>query len=143
MPFPNLDGRPSEYTEEIPTKVVSYIETCMKGVEFEVPTRAGLCVFLGITKQTLLNWAAKHSQLLDALEMLDLTQEKDVWNNALLGKYNSNIAKLMLANHGYSDKIQTDNTNTNLNAEIEGDKDKSTEEKLQEVLTRIKELQSE
>lgn len=138
MPFPNLNGRPSEYTDEAPNTVYKYIEERLAA---KMPvSRAGAAVYIGISKQTLLKWADEHQQLLDALKILDSIQESDVQDRGLLGEYNSNIAKLILANHGYSDKqdIKSENTNTNLNVPVD-----NPEQKLQEILSKIKELQQE
>lgn len=138
MPFPNLNGRPVEYTEDVPNKVGEYVDYCFENKE--LPTRAGLAVYIGISKQTLFTWEDKNKQLLDSLKKMDALQENEVWQKALKGEYNSNIAKLLLFNHGYSDKVQTDNTNTNLNTEIKDKDTKPAEERLQEVLSRIKDL---
>lgn len=112
MPFPNLAGRPVEYKEEYLEKIPEYIQQCLD--KDELPTKAGLAVFIGTSKQTLLHWAELNQHLLDALKDLDSLQENQVWQRALKGEYNSNIAKLLLANHGYSDRIEnTQNINLN------------------------------
>jgi hypothetical protein len=142
MPFPNLNGRPVEYTEDVPNKVGEYVNSCFENKE--LPTKAGLAVYIGICKQTLLTWAKKSEQLLDALKKMDSLQENECWQKALKGEYNPTIAKLLLANHGYYDKVQNDNTNTNLNTDIKDEENgKTAEEKLQDVLKRIKELKKE
>lgn len=139
MPFPNLDGRPVEYTKEIPDKVVVYVDKCIK--DEKLPTRAGLAVYLGISKQTLYNWEKIDKQLMDSLKRLDALQEDEVWQKALKGEYNSNIAKLLLHNHGYSDKTQSENTNINTN--LEEDEDEPVEDKLEKVLKRIQKLRKD
>lgn len=112
MPFPNLDGRPSKYSDDILNKIPEYVLECVK--KDELPTRAGLAVYIGISKVTLCSWEDNHEQLLNALKKMDALQENQVWQRALKGDYNSNIAKLLLANHGYSDKSEnTQNVNVN------------------------------
>lgn len=100
-------GRPSEYEESFPDKVLEYLND----PEETYPTRAGLALFLHCTKQTLINWGERHPDFLDALEDLDRQQEKKLWNKGLDGTWNSNIVKLGLHNHGYSDR--TDVTSGN------------------------------
>ena len=106
MPFPNLNGRPVEYTEEVVDKVGEYAQQCLETKRF--PTRAGLSLYIGINKKTLWEWDKKYKQLSNALAKFDAMQEDEVWEKALKGEYNSNIAKLLLHNHGYSDKSQSE-----------------------------------
>lgn len=141
MPFPNLDGRPSSYTDEAPKKVAEYAQLCIESDKF--PTRAGLALYIGTSKKTMLVWEKANEELRNALEKFDSLQEDEVWGKALKGEYNSNIAKLLLYNHGYSDKQQIDQTNTNLNTEIKEEEDVPVEEKLGKVLERIKALREE
>lgn len=138
MPFPNLDGRPVEYTEEAITKLPLYLEECL--VKQSLPKRAGFALYLGISKSTLWEWEQKFEQLSNALKILDTVQEESIIDGALYNKMNAVIAKLLLSNHGYSDKIQTDNLNKNIDVPV--DESRPPEQQLQEVLQRIKELQS-
>lgn len=69
-----------------------------------VPSRAGLAVHLDVTRRTLANWAKENDQFLTTLDKINTTQEKMALSGGLVGDYNSVIAKLLLANHGYSDK---------------------------------------
>lgn len=102
MPFPT--GRPPIYNEEMPPKVGEYIDNCI-GAE-EVPTTAGLSLYIGVNKDTIVEWSKTHDDFSVSYKFMMAFQEDDVWQNALHGKYNSNIAKLMLHNHGYSDKSE-------------------------------------
>lgn len=139
MPFPNLDGRPTKYDDSMINKIKEYVEKCIS--ENKLPTRAGLANFIVVTKQTLINWGKENKQFLDALQIFDELQEDQVWDKALKGEYNSNIAKLLLHNHGYSDRVQADNTNTNLNMDM--DESLDPEARLQGVLQRIKQLREQ
>lgn len=107
MPFPNLDGRPSKYTDDIPSKVVDYIKWCEENKS--LPKRAGFALYIGVSKVTLLSWAQEHEQLLNALAELDTFQEEQLIDGSLFNKMNSVIAKLLLTNHGYSDKSEVKN----------------------------------
>lgn len=134
MPFPNLDGRPVEYTDDVPKKVETYIAYCFEAKE--LPTKAGFAVSIGVSKKTLLNWAEKQDQLLHALAYMDSLQENQVWQKALKGEYNSNIAKLLLANHGYSDKSEV---KQEIKAEVDTKPDMDTKTKIDMLMAKLEE----
>ena len=48
------------------------------------------------------------SEFLDTLELIKSRQEVELINKGLKGEFNASIAKLMLANHGYSEKQTLD-----------------------------------
>lgn len=140
MPFPNLDGRPSGYDETMPLKIIEYIELSIK--DKQVPTTAGLGLHIGINKDTIFEWRKKYEQFSDSYDLMMLFQENEVWQKALTGEYNSNISKLMLFNHGYTDKVETKNQNVNMDIDVL-DATMEPEEELQRVLERIKKLQDD
>ena len=107
MPFPNLDGRPSKYKEDVPNKLKDYIEWCKENQS--LPKRAGFALFIGISKSTLQEWEKEHEQLSVALKELDTFQEEQLVDGSLFNKMNSTIAKLLLSNHGYSEKSEVKN----------------------------------
>jgi len=140
MKFPDIGGRPTKYEDDMPLKLVEYIQACIDGEE--VPTSAGLGLFIGINRDTVFEWRKKHQAFSDSYDLMMMFQENEVWQKALKGQYNSNISKLMLANHGYSDKVSTENKNTNLDVDV-NDMGDSPEEELSNILERIKKLQDE
>ena len=77
-----------------------------------VPNVAGLCCELGINKTTAYDWASQESKLefSNTLDRLKQKQERILLNSGLNGETNTTITKLMLCNHGYSDKVETDKT---------------------------------
>lgn len=101
-------GRPTKYSQEIQDKTVAYLEE-RKRIG-KVPTAAGLSLELGVNKSTLYEWAKHHDVFSNTLNDINALQEKILVEGALDNKLNATIAKLMLANHGYSDKQQTDIT---------------------------------
>ena len=122
-------GRPLGYNAEIQAKTEFYLANHNKknaeGVEagdagyFEeigdiVPSVAGLCVYLDELRSTLYSWAEKKEckEFSDTLEKIQRKQEQLLLNGGLTGETNSTITKLMLCNHGYSDKIVSDNNDT-------------------------------
>ena len=108
-----MAGRPTDYSEHIQDLADDYLLTYMEGDNPQiVPTAAGLALHLGISKATVYNWSKKFSKFLDTLDTLNAVQEVKLTNGSLKNELNSNISKLMLANHGYSDKTIVDNTSS-------------------------------
>lgn len=114
------------YIEECENKYESYVIVDEEGVPLKdtdsnkalvhhnllacIPTAAGLGLRLGVGKSTIYDWAKEHEEFSDTLGLLQSKQEKMLVENGLSGLYNSNIAKLMLHNHGYSDKKDVDHS---------------------------------
>lgn len=110
----NRGGRPTLYNGDMLENVKQYIKhfqnpdnSKIKTIEV-IPTVAGLAIFLGVSKRTLYNWSDSNPELLHTLEELQDTQESILVSNGLTGSFNANISKLVLANHGYSDKQNID-----------------------------------
>lgn len=113
-------ARPTAYTEEMPQKVLDWLETCKDdGKKTDLPTTASLARHIGVSKSTIYLWAENHEEFSDSLSAVVSEQEKRLVNKGLSGEYNSTIAKLMLSsNHGYkerSDKTSGDKPLNDLN----------------------------
>lgn len=106
-----MAGRPTDYNKDIQAKADAYAEGGFVDCGDVVPSRAGLALELGISRTTLANWE-KHPEFLVTLDMIAYLQERISLNGGLRGELNSTIVKLLLANHGYSDKVQQDNIST-------------------------------
>ena len=98
-----MSGRPSKLTEATWKKVDKYLKDY--GGD-KVPTAAGLAVYLNVSKSTIYLWAQNDQRFSDTLSRINALQESLLINNSLVGDFNSTIAKLMLSNHGYSEKSQ-------------------------------------
>lgn len=114
----NKGGRPTLYDGGMLEKARQYIRhfqdpgsSKMKTIEV-IPSVAGLAIFLGVSKRVLYDWRDAHLEFLHTLEELQDTQESIVLSNGLNGSFNAPISKLVLANHGYSDKQVIDNTSS-------------------------------
>lgn len=70
------------------------------------PSVVGFCAKQVISKKTLYNWAKKYDELQELIDVCSTKQEDDLCTKGLDNKYNATITKLMLANHGYSDKVE-------------------------------------
>ena len=96
-------GRPTKYTDTTVEQAYEYIENHEKYGDV-VPIRAGLARHLGVVVSTLGNWGAQYKDFMATLEILQSEQERILINGSLRNELNSNIAKLMLANHNYGDR---------------------------------------
>lgn len=104
-------GRPPLYSETMQAKADEYLR-CYETLNHVVPSRAGLACYLGISRSTTYLWEQEYPDFLNTLEAISALQECISLNGGLKGDLNSTIVKLVLANHGYSEKQQTDLTSS-------------------------------
>lgn len=111
-------GRPLEYSEKMVEYAKEYLydiardESVYVGQgrrgavisKVNIPSIAGLAIYLDIARSTIYEWAEKHPDFSDILEKIKAEQERRLLNNGLGGQYNSHITKLVLGKHGYHDK---------------------------------------
>jgi hypothetical protein len=79
-----------------------------------IPSIAGLACVLGITRETCHAWARDPAKedFSDILKQLAQAQERKLLSGGLSGNFNPTISKLVLARHGYSDRVETDHTSS-------------------------------
>lgn len=99
-----MAGRPTDYNEDIQAKADEYVAGGYVECGDVVPSIAGLACELKKRRSLLYTWAEKNPQFKDTLDEVKEVQERLLLSGSLSGKHNATIAKLMLANHGYSDK---------------------------------------
>ena len=116
-------GRPTAYSEEILSKAREYLSLCEdeeieRGseerpeyvIKVKIPTRGGLARYLGVSRDTLYEWAKVYPAFSDIMEDLGAEQEDRLISNGLSGDYNPTIAKVLLTKHGYREGVdQTTN----------------------------------
>jgi hypothetical protein len=107
----NPVGRPSLLTPELKERAKQYLYD-FSGQGDVIPSAAGLACWLGISKASVYNFGEQDPEFLDTLNAIQAKQETLTLNNGITGVFNSTIAKLVLANHGYSDKVQQDHTSS-------------------------------
>lgn len=103
-------GRPSGLTPELIEKAKTYLLDGYKDFGNIVPSVAGLGCYLGIGRSTVYEYKALSKEFADTLEAILMKQEMLLINGGLNQTFSGTITKLMLANHGYSDKVETDIT---------------------------------
>lgn len=114
-------ARPTKLTKELIKTALDYVDDC-KAFEDVVPTVAGMALAMGISKDTVYEWAnaknedgsLKNKEFSDAISDLKAKQEKELVANGLQSVFNPAITRLMLSsNHGYSEKTATELTGAN------------------------------
>ncbi len=105
-----MAGRPTEYNDNMLLKAQEYLASAHDYVDNEgkfhvkIPKAAAMALHLGVARSTLYEWARLHPEFSDILERMNAMQEDRVIDRAAAGIYNSNIAKLLLGKHGYSEE---------------------------------------
>lgn len=131
----NPVGRPTKYNDALQAEADRYL---MDWADFDVvPSRVGLCCFLGISKQTSFTFEKEYPNFLATLQAVEAMQERTALNGGLSGGFNSTITKLVLANHGYHDKSAVDNTSSDNSMSPKGstlDMSKLSTEALAEIM---------
>ncbi|MEY0282157.1 DNA-packaging protein [Providencia rettgeri] len=100
-------GRPSKFAESL-IKAKEYLMGGYETVGDVIPSVAGLACYLGVSRKTVYEWVKESTDLSDTLEGILAMQENKLINKGLNGDFNPTITKLMLANHGYSEKQEVD-----------------------------------
>ena len=102
-------GRPTKYSQEMVDKSYEYIEKYNSEYGDMIPSIEGLADALDINRSTIYDWDEQEEkeEFSHMLDRLVSTQKKVLVNNGLSGDFNSNITKLVLTKHGFSDKQET------------------------------------
>ena len=103
-------GRPSSYSKDVLKKAKEYIDSFQTSTNEVVPSVVGLCQVINRAKSTVYKWRSEpdKQEFSDILERIEEKQQILLVNGGLLGDFNSNIAKMMLTKHGFSDKQEID-----------------------------------
>lgn len=108
MPKPETSkhagGRPTKYNQDMQDKADDYLINYKVTYDDEVPSKVGLACELHVNTETLTEWGKVHDVFSVTLAEIQAKQHRVLVNKGLTTEFNSNICKLMLANHGHSDK---------------------------------------
>ena len=121
-------GRPTKYNDAMQSKADRYLDDYQEFGD-AIPSAVGLAIFIGVNKSTLYEWAKVHPSLSDTLGKVNSAQERSAVNNGITGLFNATITKLVLANHGYSDKQAIDHTSSDASMSPKGMDDFYKDEK--------------
>ena len=100
----NKGGRPTGYSSEVQAKADTYLEKNTR----VIPSATGLAVFLGVSRSTIYKWVESFPTFSDTLDEILSNQELDALDGGLNGDFNPAISKLVLANHGYREKQESE-----------------------------------
>lgn len=120
------NGQPTAFGEHLFEGMDEYLKPYLDYVDkldhedapTGVPTLAGMGIRIGYSKSTLHGWKALDvvegdsvrtveniSYFSDVISLLEQLQEVYAVNRGLTGAYSAPIAKLVMARHGYADKV--------------------------------------
>lgn len=107
-------GRPTIYSDDMLARAKAYVDGAYQDVGDVVPTIVGLALYIGVATDTVYDWASQpeKSAFSDTLTRARQVQHQGLVNGGLSGTHNPAISKLMMANHGYSEKTQQDVTSS-------------------------------
>lgn len=107
-----MAGRPTTYNDEVLAKARSYLNGGWRENGDVIPSAVGLCAYIERARSTVYKWRTEKGKeaFSDILEQIDEIQQAELLNKGLTGDFNSTIAKLVLAKHGYNDRVEQDIT---------------------------------
>lgn len=106
-------SRPHKYTPELLANAKNYVNN-FEEYGNVTPTVAGMCLVIGIHKDTCYEWL-KHDnkeEFKSIYASLMMLQEQTIIDGALSKKFDSAFAKIVIAKHGYTDKKEVDLTSS-------------------------------
>ena len=110
----NKVGRPFTIDDKLLEKARHYIENFNTVYGDEIPTVAGLACELGVTRQTIHEWARNNAdeEFSYIFKALGQSQERTLVNKGLTGKFSAAITGMILSKHGYSNAQKVDHSSS-------------------------------
>ena len=108
----NKEGRPTKYDPKFINLGYKYAEGGWEELKHNHPSVIGFARALRVARSTIYKWADEYPEFSDTLEHIKSEQEFQVLDKSVVGEYVPVISKLILHNHGYTDKAQTDHIST-------------------------------
>lgn len=97
-------GRPTTYSQDMLQRAKKYVEGGYLEQGDAIPSVVGVARYLGVATSTVHLWGEAHPEFSDTLSECKDEQHRITLSNALTGKFNATISKLVLHNHGYSER---------------------------------------
>lgn len=100
-------GRPTSYDVSFIEKVEDYLQTTGKE-QTSLPTIEGFAIYLGVSRDSLYEWAKKYPKFSDTLKIIELRQKQQLIDDGIYGgkEVNATIVKLLLQNnHGMKERL--------------------------------------
>lgn len=107
----NPVGRPTDYNQTKLDIAINYLDNYEEMGDL-VPSILGLADELGVRASRVNEWGGKNPEFQVTLDAILSKQGRLLLSGGLSNTLNSNITKLMLHNHGYSDKSEIEQHNT-------------------------------
>lgn len=101
-------GRPTKYNADIQRIADEYLDNYTR----VIPSVEDLSLHLDVAMSTIHKWAKEYPEFSGTLDRIKKEQMLKVMDGGLMGDFNAAISKLVLHNHGYSDKTEVDNTSS-------------------------------
>ncbi len=131
-------ARPIEYTPRHTELAIEYLDSCKDSyterdkLKVKLPSIEWLARHfqkenIPVHRSTIYEWKETYPEFSDILEAILSEQAERLINSSISGEYNSNIAKLLMGKHWYSDKQEIDQ---NIKAEVNNLSTTSTDELL-------------
>lgn len=106
----NLGGRPTKLNEEMYQKAERYVADDWQLEGDLIPSIEAMALYLDVSRSTVKLWASSDERFSAITDKLKAKQAVKVMNNGLSGDFNSAISKVILAQHGITDKTEVHNT---------------------------------
>jgi hypothetical protein len=101
-------GRPTNYDDSILDEALKYIDN-FEADGHAIPTVAGLAMSINRARSTIYKWASEDDKGMDdVLDRLLEKQEEVLLTKGLTNEFNPGVTKMVLAKHGYSDRLQSE-----------------------------------
>lgn len=123
-------------SQEMVDKAIEYVDGGYKEQEQVVPTSEGLALYLGVARQTPINWAnQEHNEFREDFQYINdrlmATQAVKIVNGGLTKEFDSGFCGKLAGNHGYIDKQSVEHSGP-------GGKAIQTESKVEWVIQPVK-----